>query len=62
MKLFIAQKAALNDADYDIHFSKVLDVFASYIRAPQRKTVEIISATDAELKGLNINKVSSETN
>lgn len=58
MKLFIAQSAQLNSEDYDLHFCKVVDAFANYIRAPQRKAVEIVSVSPADMKALNIEKVS----
>ena len=34
MKLYLSQSAALNSAKEGDHLSKVLEVFATYIRAP----------------------------
>ena len=54
MKLFLSQTAAPNSESLEDHFCKVLEMFANYIRAPHRNTVDIIVATEKELKAMNI--------
>jgi len=61
MKLFLAQTAALSSPCYNSHFCKVLEVFANYIRAPHRKTVEIITVGVKDMASLGIESVSSST-
>ncbi len=58
MKLFVSQRAALNAEDYDLHFCKVVEVFAKYIRAPERKAIDIVSVSEADMKALSLEKVS----
>lgn len=58
MKLFISQQAALNSEDLDLHFSKVVDSFANYIRAPQRKTVDVIAVSLNDMKAFGLERVS----
>jgi len=48
MKLFLSQSAALNAENHTDHFSKVIEVFANYIRAPTRNTVNIIVSNKAD--------------
>jgi len=41
MKLFLAQKASITSENPQEKLSKLIDVFANYIRAPQRNLVTI---------------------
>jgi hypothetical protein len=59
MKLFIAQQAALNSENPDLHFSKVVECFANYIRAPQRKTVELLIVSENDMKAFGVERVST---
>ena len=57
MKLFLSQTMALNSENPQDHFSKVLEIFATYIRAPHRNTVEIILVSKSELESLGIDQL-----
>jgi hypothetical protein len=59
MKCFLSQSAALNSENTNDHFSKVVEVFSNYIRAPQRKAVNLIVVSDADRQSLNVDEVSS---
>ena len=48
MKLFLSQTAALNAEAHSDHICKVIEVFANYIRAPNRNTVSIIVSNKAD--------------
>ena len=48
MKCFLSQSAALNSENTNDHFSKVVEVFSNYIRAPQRKAINLITVSDAD--------------
>ena len=48
---------ALNSENPQDHFSKVLEIFATYIRAPHRNTVEIILVSKSELESLGIDQL-----
>jgi hypothetical protein len=54
MKLFLSQTAALNSKNPSDHFSKVLEVYADYIRAPHRNTVDVVSASKSDMERLGI--------
>jgi len=59
MKLFLSQSAALNAESNNDHFCKVLDVFAGYIRATDRKTVTVLVSNKADQAAMNLTEVSN---
>lgn len=57
MKLYLSQSAALNSTKEGEHDSKVLEVFANYIRAPQRNTVTVLRVSEVEQKDMKLEEV-----
>jgi len=58
MKCFLSQSAAINSDNTSDHFSKVVDVFCNYIRAPHRKAVNLIVVNDADRQSMKLEEVS----
>ena len=49
MKLFLSQKADIQSENPQEKLSKLIEVFASYVRAPQRNLVNINSVSLADM-------------
>jgi len=52
MKLFLAQKASITSENPQEKLSKLIEVFAKYIRAPERKLVTISVMSEGDQKAL----------
>ena len=58
MKLFLSQKANILSEDPQEKLSKLIEVFAQYVRAPQRDLVQINNVSTADCQALKISQVS----
>ena len=57
MKLFLSQSASISSEDVQDRLCKQVEVFANYIRAPQRNIVTIVPVSKADMKTLKIAEV-----
>ena len=60
MKCFVSQAASLASEDVNHRFSKVIQVFASYIRAQARNAAQFVVVSEADAKSLGLGEVSSK--
>ena len=58
MKLFLSQKANILSDNPQEKLSKLIEVFANYVRAPQRDLVNINMISEADQQALKISQVS----
>lgn len=58
MKLFLSQKADIQSENPQEKLSKLIEVFANYVRAPQRNLVNINMVSKADQDALKIAQVS----
>lgn len=54
MKLFLSAKANIESEHPPEKLSKLIEVFANYVRAPQRNLLTINMATEADQQALKI--------
>ena len=59
MKLFVSQKASITSEDASEKLSKLLEVFATYTCAIERNLVSLVVVSEADMKALKIQRVSS---
>ena len=59
MKLYLSQKANILSENPQEKLSKLIEVFANYVRAPQRGLVTINMTTESDQKALKISQVST---
>jgi len=62
MKLFVSQKASITSEDASEKLSKLLEVFATYTCAIERNLVSLVVVSEADMKALKIQRVSSTIN
>lgn len=59
MKLFLSQRANILSENPQEKLSKLIEVFANYVRAPQRSLVSINMVSEADQQALKISQVST---